>query len=40
MIPRDWALVVDGINAATEGPRPGSAAPTLAEHEELLRRYG
>lgn len=40
MIPLDWMLVVRGYADQAKGGQPGAAAPTEAEIDELVRRYG
>ena len=38
MTPRDWLLVVEGMNAANKGSMPD--APTWDQYQELKKRYG
>lgn len=40
MIPRDWMLIVRGYEDQAKAGKPGAEAPSRAEVEELVRRYG
>lgn len=40
MIPLDWILIKAGYDAHAAGQRPGSAAPSIAEINELVEIYG
>lgn len=40
MIPRDWNLVTKGYAAQQSSNAPGANAPSIEEHDELMRKYG
>lgn len=40
MIPLDWLLIVRGYADQAKGGKPGASAPTDAEVDELVRKYG
>ena len=40
MIPRDWLLIVRGHADQVKAGKPGADAPSRAEVEKLVERYG